>query len=540
MSEYYIAYGGTAANKAAATGDGDISTFMSVGKHNSESFSPDDIIWISDFGGIIYGGLMNPPSAGTAGHTIKYKPVVSESPILSGAMPVSGFEVDSGSRYVATFVDSYVARVFFDGVLGTAQASAGACTSDMDWFFDATPNQLYVYSTGGDPDTRWSLVEASVENTAFSLNQDYIELDGIVARHATYANFRGVACGNGVIMRNCVGYGSKYGTSFGDSSMSSAVSGYILEDGVFYNNGEAGIQVEFRVYDSVIRRNETYGNYTTDTDWLKGIKIFDNTDLMQGIEIYENYVHDEKPDRSGDNQAKGCGIWVDAVKATSGNPVKIYNNYLNTCGGNGIFLEICDHCLVYGNLLVDCATNTTGSVEFIPAGIKCDARYDFTCENNLIYNNTIIGGRASIAVTAYSLGSCEINNNIFKNNICSGYTYVALAAMRGGENDGTYGSGNVYNNNCFGVEDTDFIEWGANTHYSTYDAWIAASSQTDNNIESDSSFTNAAGGDYSLASDDPGIGQGEDLGIPFNIGLMPETQAEDFPANVVTGNRDIF
>ena len=107
------------------------------------------------------------------------------------------------------------------------------------------------------------------------------------------------------------------------------------------------------------------------------------------------------------------------------------------------------------------------------------------------------------------------------------------ALLDGGNNVGSWGTGNVYDNNCFGAEFTDFIVWGSTLH-DTYDAWEADHGEAWAQVESDPSFTDDTSDDYTLASDSPCIGGGDDLGAPYNVGLMP---ASTWPSGVVTDDR---
>ena len=93
-----------------------------------------------------------------------------------------------------------------------------------------------------------------------------------------------------------------------------------------------------------------------------------------------------------------------------------------------------------------------------------------------------------------------VTSNFIKNNISFGNRYRQLFASDGGENDGTKGSGNIYTNNCFGNEFSEFIIWGAN-RYSTYINWEHAycgSSGCTNSIKSDPQLTDPSKYDFSL------------------------------------------
>ena len=81
--------------------------------------------------------------------------------------------------------------------------------------------------------------------------------------------------------------------------------------------------------------------------------------------------------------------------------------------------------------------------------------------NNVAYNNSISGIRVKGDSPARPN---NVTNNIVKNNIATGNT-IELDVRFGGENDGTAGYSNVYENNCFGVESDKFIMWANMTVY---------------------------------------------------------------------------
>jgi hypothetical protein len=163
-----------------------------------------------------------------------------------------------------------------------------------------------------------------------------------------------------------------------------------------------------------------------------------------------------------------------------------------------------------------------------------DSREAFVKGNNNIYDNTISDCWIGIQAATYATTG-ELNDCNYRNNICSGND-IELRVSDGAANDETNGSGNVYNNNCLGAESAGFLSWGGSA-YSTYDTWLAASSQTDDNVEADPSFTNAGSDDYSLASNSPCIGEGVNLGSLYDTGLLPSST---WPDSVLTADRDDY
>ena len=543
MPNYTMRADGTAANKAAALG-GDpaqVSQCMNVTVASGETFSPDDFVLPADTGGV-YRDTLYLASNGSSGNPITYKNYPGHSPKVSGADLITGWSVDSGDRYQATLATTPY-HVLVDGVLGTGKASAGACTSNGDFYYDGGGNTLYLYDDTQDPDDYSSPgIEATVRDTVveFATDQDYVTLDGIHVSGGNYASIRAVNPGNYCVIQNClVEYAGEHGIGVGDDTQTSTGTGWIIQDNECRYNMVTGITAMYRVTEMDIRRNNVHNNATLTwpgDDYTGNIKLFDNTDYLDNVRIYENYVHDTGRGLVDDYKGRGVGIWTDATKPPTGT-VDIYHNWVQDCDGDGIFIEISDDTRVWGNVVVDCGTCDPGwGQDHLPAGIDIDIRETFDSENNLIYNNIVIGGQVALSCAGYDLGSGRMNNNIWRNNVCYGYSDHALVCDEAGAND-TYGSGNVYNNNAFGTESSNFIWWKSG--YSTYDAWLAASSQTDNNTEDDlsSAFTNPGADDYTCAPGSPLIGAGVDLGSPFNTGLMPASLKAQFPSNVVTGDR---
>src|ERR1019366_5663681 len=84
---YCMRADGSAANKAAATSCSAASTAMSITTHNAATFSPGDIINVSDAGGAYRGTTLTVPSSGSSGNPITYQ--ASGSPVLSGSTLLS-------------------------------------------------------------------------------------------------------------------------------------------------------------------------------------------------------------------------------------------------------------------------------------------------------------------------------------------------------------------------------------------------------------------------------------------------------------------
>ena len=140
--------------------------------------------------------------------------------------------------------------------------------------------------------------------------------------------------------------------------------------------------------------------------------------------------------------------------------------------------------------------------------------------NNVAYNNSISGIRVKGDSPARPN---NVTGNIVKNNIATGNT-IELDVRFGGENDGTAGYNNVYENNCFGVESDKFIMWANMTYIDTYDAWESAYGGNTHSVQSEPLFKNTAGSDFSLQSSSPAIDAGVDVGLThdyYNTAISP-------------------
>ena len=90
MATYYMRADGTAASKATATSDAAASTSMSAAKHNTQTFSAGDTIYISDKGGIYIPPSQGypcivVPSSGTDGNSIVYAAAPGTNPVINMA-----------------------------------------------------------------------------------------------------------------------------------------------------------------------------------------------------------------------------------------------------------------------------------------------------------------------------------------------------------------------------------------------------------------------------------------------------------------------
>jgi hypothetical protein len=481
--------------------------------------------------GCVWRESYTPSPAGTSGSKITMGTYGSgASPIISGANLATGWTVYSGNVWQSTIGGSQnPGLAFVDGTPGVRRTSIGACVNQGDYYW--TGGVLYLYSASS-PGTFYTNpgVEARVRQYAIIAEQPYWIFDGITAEKSWMGCWKSASGGN-IEVKNGVGqYG---GDGFWMGTSGTTISGYNVHNNVFYYNDERGIGSELKVANSTFYRNEVYQNGTSGLGdaYTAGIKFWDTNPswACEGIELYENYVHDNV-----------VGIWFDGVQPPT-NPLLVHHNLLVNDTHVGVMLELTKSAHVWGNVISGCGLGSTPGMEaWNYAGISISGRLDstFISSNNLLYNNTIYGASVGISVWLdnYQLTTTRIDNNLIKNNVILGSTLRALSTGRGGDNI-TYGSGNVYQYNCFGAQSSNFIEWTESTYYSTYAAWEAATGVildggTTHSINADPLLTNPSGGVFTLQASSPCIDVGANLGSTYQDGLLA---ASTWPSGVVTG-----
>jgi len=254
-----------------------------------------------------------------------------------------------------------------------------------------------------------------------------------------------------------------------------------------------------------------------------GIRILGTVDGgHNNVTIIGNTIY-SNGENSGLDGNHGLGIWIDH----GGTAPVISRNLVYSNNSHGICFEIVDGGKIYYNIS---HSNTANG----GAGILVSRR----CHDNEVYNNVSYGNYYGFGVRGELVANNE-TGNILKNNISGGSTAgKELLAIRGGENDGTYGSGNVYTYNCFGAEASNFIEWGEDTYKSTYDAWETAYGGSTHSVKSDSLFIDAANNNFNLQGISPCINAGTDVGLTqdYDGNTVPNGWAVDIGAYEYQGS----
>jgi parallel beta-helix repeat protein len=508
-----------------APGTSPANAWKTIDKVNRSTFSPDDSVLFNR--GCTWREQLVVPSSGSAGHPITFGAYGSgANPTINGSTLIT--PGTAWSQKSATVWSTTLATVpevlFIDGAhIGKRKASLGALGAECDWYHDGATT-LYLYSVA-DPDTAYTSpgVEWSYETRGiFSWLRSYITVQDLnIERTAcqsilniggkgwTVTNVRmSYAWGEG--MRN---WGNDVNTPVDDLTVTGCTISYTGGEGIYAGNfGKNG----------VVRENSIdHACLNPDLDTTGGIKIWsglagsNDPDNVSGWLIEKNSVHD-----CGDGTGnRGAGIWCDTSNSNIVRYNRVHDNQLI-----GIMIEKGTSNQVYGNVVYNHTADLSGNGG---RGIMLSMDVgEEQCNDNLIYNNTVYNSRQSLVV--WGAGSTHsISNNLIKNNIF----------LTSSEDDISYrpqgrDSGNVFAYNCLGPNNIK-VTWNGFSK-TTYAAWETAYGGTTHSVQSDPSFTNVAGGDFTLRDDSPCIDAGADLGPLYSTALVP---GSSWPSNVLTGDQ---
>lgn len=497
--------------------------WQNMAKVNGETFTPGDRVLFKrneEWNGL----ALNPDHSGNATANIVYGAYGSgDRPLLNGAIHLSGWTAEGTPNvWQKTGVTTDPREgVWMDGTRGDEKGSIGGLSNEYDFFYGAGANTLYIYAAT-DPDVRYggSGVEAAKANHTVHLDAGYITLqylqiekprwNGVHADEFTQATH--------VIVEECFVHECQE-----RGIVSTPIPAAFFNDNWIVRNneiawcwlkgmGHVGRGNNWIVEDNLIHDCGDYpgkdGGGIKFNSWYT---LDCNNHLIQRNIIYN----------IGTDDAPNAAIWLDNT---------VYNcilryNLIYTIERDGILIESCSFNETYHNLISDCGEFGIGVV------VNGSAIPGYNSEGNEIYCNVVYGNRkrrGGISVhkwTTDDLGGSFCSDNIVKNNIIFDCP-EALECYYGGDNDGTQGSGNVYEYNCFGPEAVDFIQWGITTRYSTYAAWEAAYGGDSHSVEVDPEMEDPGNRDFHLKSTSPCIDAGTDVGlttdydgntIPFNV-----------------------
>lgn len=491
--------------------------WKTIAKVKNSSFDPGDQILFKK--GEIWREQLRVSSFGSPGNPIIFGAYGSgPKPVISGADIFPFWSSEPQGTFVAYYasVTKKPQQVFEYGYRLT-EVSGKALLIAGSWWYDSDNDRVYMRTSGDDNPSGYTIERSARPYSILISGKNYITIDGI---EATKAKTDGIRWENGshkIIIQNC-----NANLNYRDGIKMYADEGYINNTGIIQDcetsyNGRNGIVIGDRSDNQTIRRNHVHHNCTIKTyNFTAGIKGYGRRSNNYFIE--ENLVCFQGLRQKGD---RGHGIWVDTMG--SGGFIRKNRVYNNNLGG--IFIESTSNTGVYYNLVYN---NPIGGIIIAVGGGGEDTN------NNKVYNNTVYGKNDSdIGLMLFGEKGCSncFNNNIITNNIVVNAATI-MSAKFGGDNDGDMGSGNIYSNNCFGVEFSNFIEFGHNAFKSAYDAWENAYGGSTNSVAADPLFKNIDAVEFGLRLNSPCIDAGQNVGLSsdFANNHVPQGESADIGA----------
>ena len=508
---YYVdATGGNDSNSGIAT----TAPWKTILKVNNSSFSAGDLILFKR--GETWREQLTVRWSGSAGTVITFGAygATGAAPIINGSNLITPWTQSTGNVYQASLTTE-PKQVFKDGVRLTLHdgATTGVGLNEWDW----AANVLYV-NVGGNPSGY--TIEASQRNYGILIDSvNYITIDGLNIQKAQLDGIGNFTSTGNAITNSTIQYNYRYGINEWRATGTDTLT---ISYNTIHHNGGSGMEPN-NLSSSTISHNTIYNNDILDEvqlyhAWGAGIKLVGKC-TNNTVEYNTIYLNGTGTNSSIDLQDR-AGIWLDTVGP--GNIVRYNLVYSNL--KYGIFIEDTDSSQVYYNVVYGHTENS--GARGITVGRSSN--------NNIVYNNTSYGNGVGLSCEGtYPTTSNDITGNIFKNNISVGNTRYQLMVYRGGENDGIYGSGNIYTYNNLGVESAGFIQWGFGVTKNTYSAWETAYGGTTHSVQSDPLFVSKLTPDFHLQASSPAINAGTNVGLTTDyagnpIGGLPDIGAYEY------------
>ncbi len=154
--------------------------WKTISKVNGETFNPGDTILFKK--GETWREQLTVPSGGTPGDTILFGTYGSGAvtPRITGTDLLTGWTLDSGSIYTATFDNGITTFLLLEnGVPLKRRTSQGAVVGAGEFFADDGANTIYAWATdSADPDTHTMEIGARY-NTMIASGKNHLVFDGI-------------------------------------------------------------------------------------------------------------------------------------------------------------------------------------------------------------------------------------------------------------------------------------------------------------------------------------------------------------------------
>lgn len=499
--DYYVSNSGNDSNNGTSTG----TPWQTIAKVNAATQTNKTFCFLAQSSTVagVWREFLNITGSGS---TFQSSGVGPQAQIL-GADIFSSWTAASGLYH--TTYSTTPNQVLYNGIRLTQVLSQVAVVTGT-WYQDTGNNFVWIFDS-----PTGATIELSQRNDAVEVNSGVGNVT-LLNIEFSKGNIYGVYLN---VCSTCTVTNVTSQWNYEDALHSSTGTGLTVTGGTFNYNGGSGII--FSTVGATIQHNSCLSNSmlinVSNTACVRSIGQTSGT-----VDIGYNSSFNGGPTNPAGSD--GVGFWCDTVLSPA--VCNIHHNRSDLDNEYGVFAENSNGA-VWGNVITRTKHIAGGS----GVGIKLTDDNSpplsgFKAFNNSVYGAADIGIEINGKGTA---GTCV--NNLVQNNLIGGST-ITLHAFGGCENDGTNGSGNVYDHNGFGVQATGFIKWGS-TLFNTYAAWQAdpgcASSACANAMTSDPLFTAPASQNLTLQAGSPALGAGTAVGAPYQFALSPFAS---FPAYV--------
>jgi len=438
---------------------------------------------------------------------------------LTGAQVASVFQYGiAGGMFTAyyTTASSDPIQVIEDGVRLQSVASKALLTAGH-WYFDVGNPRVYIRTFEDASPSGHNIEIGARDHVITSLSHQYLIFHNLTWRGARAAGMHFWGVSTGLVVDSCVGeYNGGGGFTLYDGTTTANTDRVALTHNTIRFNGATGIGNSQKAFTNwLIDSNAVYSNAQISTNSQgsqTGISVYSSgIDLNspvppnqtgQGTVISNNVVYNNGivNGHPSPYPSQGVGIWLDTI-----NGATVANNLTYGNSGPGLLSEKDIGTVWKYNI-------SNGDAKYaVSAGTGIGSLHVVVDETtngtgNLFANNTIYGGWWGIYV--YSQDTSTISNNIFRNNLVLGAAAYQFNAGAGGNNDGTHGSGNVYDHNAFGPAGATLAYWTGTGAIAAYSELDKAYGSAMNNLQTNPLLANPATGDFTLQTGSPAIGAG--------------------------------
>jgi parallel beta-helix repeat protein len=402
---------------------------------------------------------------------------------------IGAFSAAGDSSVYRATVSWTVSDVYENNTKLTSKDSLAAITGSGQWYYDTSPNYLYVRSfTDVDPDTVTLEVPNRSQAAVFS-SHSYITLDGLTLKHARQSGQAGVKLTNSdhITISNSIVENNSGSGIYLITSDNNTISGNTIRG----NNRQfgGGIRLENGADYNTISGNTITGN---DLNGGNGMTFCgDSSCGSTGCNyntVTGNTMH---------NFYDTCAYLDTANNYNVIEKNHCYNVYRqsDSQGGNGFHLSL-------GSSYNTVRNNVVHDVQRHGISVRSDDVKN--SDGNKIYNNTVYN-TGSTSGSGINVQGTNTNIEVYNN--------IAFKAAAKAFNVETNSVGGVTSDyNLFFNDTNQLVQWGAST-YSDFSQYQRATGQDRHSFSANPLFISTSSYDFRVAQNSLAVNRGNNIAV---------------------------